>query len=177
WEVVGALNYDTAHARNFCAAHFKGDWLWFIDDDHTFQPDVLERLLAHQVDIVGPLCPRRRSPFTPVPTVDDVPVELSKPGLGVVTATGTAGLLVRRGVFDALDAPWFQHGSKQDGTHVSDDTYFCRQARAAGFDVHVDTSVQLTHLNVVDIGFAYRDGEWCRELTVGGMTVRLPGAK
>ena len=40
-----------------------GDWVWFIDDDHTFEPDVLLRLLAHNKEIIAPLVPMRYPPF------------------------------------------------------------------------------------------------------------------
>lgn len=174
WEIYGALNYDLAHARNFLAGNFAGDRLWFMDDDHSFAPDTLERLLAHDADIVGPLCLGRRSPFPACPRIDGKPLPLrEKPGLVEVDETGGAGLLVHRRVFDALEHPWFQHGTTPDGGHISDDQYFTRKAKAAGFKIFVDTSVAMPHWTVVQVAPHYDDG-WSKTLTVGGLTVTLP---
>src|SRR5262245_22412050 len=67
WQLVGAFNYDVAHSRNFLADTFTGDYLFFMDDDQVFPPDVLKRLLAHNLPIVGPLVLNRRAPFRPCP--------------------------------------------------------------------------------------------------------------
>ena len=34
-----------------------------IGDDHAFLPDMIERLVLHDVDVVAPLCLQRASPF------------------------------------------------------------------------------------------------------------------
>lgn len=40
--------------------------VWFIDDDHQFEPEILLRLIAHDVPVVGPLNIFSRPPFQPV---------------------------------------------------------------------------------------------------------------
>jgi len=56
WQ-AGGLNIPAN--RNDIGRDFVGDWLLMMDDDHTFQPDLLRRLLSHftddRVDIVVPV--------------------------------------------------------------------------------------------------------------------------
>jgi GT2 family glycosyltransferase len=169
WEVMGVMNYDLAHARNFLAQNFKGDHLWLMDDDHYFKPDVLRRLLAHGRELVGPLCLGRRPPFRPCPRVADTPISPGQPGLVEVDELGGAGLLIRRSVFETVEWPWFAHGPTQDGGHVSDDAYFTRKARDAGIPLLVDTSVTLAHMNVVAVEPRFEDGRWFTDFSVSGV--------
>jgi len=43
------------------------DYLWFMDDDHSFAPDLLQKLLeaaeTYDLPIVNPLCTMRTAPF------------------------------------------------------------------------------------------------------------------
>ncbi len=172
WQVHGALNYSETRARNWLAENFEGDWLWFIDDDHCFAPDILTRLLAHDVGIVAPLCFQRKAPFQPVALTSLEPREhwpgtsgKAAYGLQEVAATGTAGMLIHRQVFDALDRPYFFHDDGRDKSETSD-ILFCKAAREAGFDIYVDTSVTLTHLNVCGVTPVWEDGRCTRGLSV-----------
>ena len=87
-----------------------GDWVWFIDDDHAFDPQILMQLLSWNVDVVAPIYLMRQKPFLPVTLVDEgksidlttVPTE----GLAEVYATGTAGMLIRRRVFNKIHAAY-----------------------------------------------------------------------
>lgn len=135
---------DIAGNRNGACADLHGDWIWFVDDDHAFKPDVLLRLLALDLDIVTPLCLRRMQPFLPIPCVDGDFMDLSRyTGDEVVEVehAGSSGMLIRRHVIEALEPPWFQLGNG-----VSEDVAFCQKARAAGFKVHVDLGVRLGHI-------------------------------
>lgn len=41
-------------------------WLWFMGDDHAFEPQLLIKLLDRRVDCVTPFCLRRAHPFLTV---------------------------------------------------------------------------------------------------------------
>jgi GT2 family glycosyltransferase len=103
------------------------EWLWFIDDDMTFEPDILDRLLEvadeKERPIVGALCfsYHQGSDREVVPTIYQIGEKdgekklLSAIGyphdqLVQVHATGTGCLLVHRRVFVELakrwQAPW-----------------------------------------------------------------------
>src|SRR5438132_7134836 len=79
WQVMGALNYDENHARNFLVDNFEGEFIWFIDDDQAFPPKILYRLGDSRVDVVAPLVLQRRIPFAPVAIRDGYHVTLKDP--------------------------------------------------------------------------------------------------
>src|SRR5690348_3721098 len=52
-----------AEKRNLCARKFlegSEEWLLYLDSDMTPPPDVIPRLMRHQLPIVGALCFARR---------------------------------------------------------------------------------------------------------------------
>jgi len=104
--------------RQMLATPYKGQplqWLVFLDADATFQPNVLDQLLATAyittpwADIVGAWAPLRGKPY--LPTIDrgsgtweshDVncgPVE--------VIRTGHHCILIKRHVFERMAYPWY----------------------------------------------------------------------
>ena len=150
------LGSDTASARNDVCEQMVGDWVWFMDDDHNFAPDILIRLLQRDVPIVSPLCLRRTQPFYPVSTVDDNVLDVTRYGpdeLVPVQFTGSAGMVIRREVIEAVEPPWFELGNG-----ISEDVNFCRKAAAAGFPIYVDLGVPLGHITTCVI-WPSHDGE------------------
>lgn len=59
-------------------------------------------------------------------------------GLFEVGRCGRAGMLVKREVFEAIPAPWFQLGQAGNPEEPNEDVYFCRRAREAGYKILVD---------------------------------------
>jgi hypothetical protein len=146
-------------------------WLWVIGDDHGFARDTVLRLLAHDVDIVAPLVCRRGPPFSLLAFdeesgVDELgrtlyhaiqPDELPPHGLLPVAAAGSAGMLIKREVFEALEEPWFENS---DGYTQNEDVEFCRKARAAGYEVHIDVDTRIGHIGLVLIRPDRRGDQW-----------------
>lgn len=148
---VWQVGNDIAGSRNAACAKLgpEHDWVWFIDDDHAFDYDLLHGLLARNVDIVGPLCLRRVQPFLPTATVDGDFMDITRYApdeLVEVQQTGSSGMLIRRRVLDAIEPPWFELE-----TDVSEDIVFCRKACAAGFRIHVDMGQRLGHMTTAVI--------------------------
>lgn len=156
---------NITNARNEIVEGFlkdDADYLWFVDTDMVFDPDVLERLVAvaHPVDrpIVGALCFSLQKGMNARPTIytvrDDgkIGVRWDYPPDKVleVDATGTGCLLIHRSVFEKMrgvhgDAyPYFQEASL-GSLPVGEDITFCIRARALGFPIYVDTSVKVGH--------------------------------
>ena len=46
------------------ARELGAEWLMFIDSDMVFEPDHVEMLLKHDLDVVGGLCTKRVPPFS-----------------------------------------------------------------------------------------------------------------
>ena len=134
------------------------EWVWLLHDDCEPAPDTLERLLwaatrDRTVAVVGPkvLDGQDRR------TLREVGVSIDRAGRRVtgidpgeidqgqhdhkldVLAVGSAGLLVRRDVWDKLG------GFDPSLRLFRDDVDFCWRAQAAGYRVQVVTSAVLYH--------------------------------
>lgn len=175
--ITGQIGSDIPEARNHLIEQMlatEAEWLWFVDDDHTFPHEIVMALLARNVDIVAPLVLRRQSPFWPIATgLDGNFLDLAKTPpneLVPVMQCGTSGMLLRRKVVEALEDPWFTFVHDADGRRVSEDVNFCRMARAAGFEIHVDTSITMGHTTTATVEPVWddeRDG-WMTGITVAG---------
>jgi hypothetical protein len=176
-QVIGG---DWCSARNELARRCidEGyDYLWFMDDDHSFGPDLLQKLLnaaeAYNLPIVNPLCTMRTAPFhlvtfaaNPDPDSKDryLPISLEGlPGEGIVEleAGGCAGMLIRRDVLEATGSNWFEY------TDRSEDIVFCEKAKAAGFKIYADLSARLGHITTAVIVPALTENGWETGITVG----------
>ena len=156
-------------ARKFLADH-DADWLWFIDTDMTFPPDILDRLVeaAHPRDrpIMGALCFSVQNGFKACPTIyvlrTDGKVgrvfEYERDTLMGGIFTGTGCLLIHRSVFEKMrDAKredgralypkpyeWF-HNTQLGDLPVGEDITFCIRAAALKIPIHVDTRIKCGH--------------------------------
>lgn len=175
-EVRAYQGSDTTALRNRAVEEFVGDWIWFIDDDHAFNPDTFERLYKRNVDIVQALCLRRVSPFYPVATsLDGNFLRLNDHGendLVEVMYAGASGMLIRRNVLDKIGEPWFDIKTGQ-----SEDVGFCDKARDAGFKIHVDMGVRLGHASAAMIWPVWdeekEDDQWVTGIGVAGANLKI----
>lgn len=140
------------------------EWLLFLDSDLTFPAFTLGRLLSHNKPIVGASYLRRSPPHELlVMALPGSGKQTVSAGLHEVAMVPTGCLLVRAAVFRKMARPWFEaplvRSADQlpEALHeyiapqllpavIGEDTWFCAQARAAGFKVWLD--VELTQ----DIG-------------------------
>lgn len=136
-------------------------WLWIMGDDHCFEPDALMRLLEHDKDCIMPLTLRRLFPWDAVLmkefspershflwyTWEEIAV-FNAPF--VIAAGGTAGLLVKRRVFEHMPRPWFQVGTwvRDD---LQEDIYFTWKANQMGHTVYCDPNVPMGHVTTAVI--------------------------
>ena len=124
--------------------------LLFIDSDMSFEADAAERLLARDKDIIGVPYNLRVFPKTSTVKVWDENgkelMEYQGNGLIKVAAVGTGFMLIRTEVFSKLSHPWFFWRAKENGEVLEgEDSWFCRKAREAGYDIWCDTTVNMKH--------------------------------
>jgi hypothetical protein len=149
------------------------DWLWMVDTDATFGPDVIERLVAvahpKTAPIVGALAfavkPRTEqanecfaTPLEGIPTLfrftetgvvalTDYPRDELVP----VHSTGAHCILIHRSVLadkrwlDGHPSPWYRTAVR-NGAVVSEDQFFCLKAGSLGYPIFVDTSIKTGHV-------------------------------
>lgn len=168
-KLIWTKGVDVVGNMNRMVDGMEGDWLWVLGDDHVFDFDLLNRLLAHDVDIVVPLCLKRNPPYDPVvysgQNEKDEYIgytDLPESGLVEVHAAGSAGMLIRRRVFDALSDPVFEaYGG------LNEDLTFCAKAREAGFTIWCDVEARLGHIGILCVWPIWVDGEWKIQLQLG----------
>lgn len=161
------VGYQVEHARNLITQDALNripdlTHIMWIDDDMTFEPDAIRRLLERDVPIVGGLCFNRRPPFAPVLvnfTERGFAFDYGyTEGLNQYDATGAAFLLTKKEVYLKIrekyaEGPWSIIG-------VGEDVSFCKRATSVGYKVLVDTTVKIGHIApdvVIDEAFAKRN--------------------
>ena len=127
--------------------------LFFVDSDMVFPPDTLDRLLAHDKDIVHGKYNYRYEPRTPMvfgfgdngmKMVSDkeMPKELFK-----VAGVPTGCTLIKASVFEKLTKPYFFFDYTADGRmENSEDVYFSRKCAEAGIEMWCDPTIEIDHI-------------------------------
>lgn len=125
------------------ALETKSDYILFLDSDMVFPDFTLHALLLHDKDIVGAnYVKRREGAYDSNTQAMNKEMVVTKPdstGLVKCDFVGTGCVLIKTDVFKDLPKPWFlipYIEAKDD--FGSDDVYFCRKAREAGFSIWAD---------------------------------------
>lgn len=151
--LVAEEGYTIAENRHYVAVQAlnnASDYLFFVDDDMTFEPDYLDKMIAHKKDIIGGVYASRmeNSPRLVYKTMDDV-LDLREQPLEEVTqviAKGTALMVIDMKVF-AMPRPWFEFTYNENGMCTEgEDWFFCKKAGKHGFTTWVDPLVKVGHL-------------------------------
>jgi GT2 family glycosyltransferase len=74
----------------------------------------------------------------------------------------TGCMMIHRRVLDALEKPFFRLVTDEAATRLmdSEDFYFCRKAREAGFTIYLDTDMPCSHVKDVDLREILH---WCEQ--------------
>lgn len=128
----------------------------FVDYDVLPRPKTLLKLLEHDKDIISGVyptiqkckiswCLSRDEPFKTMP-YNDLP---NNPFKASVICNGM--MLVKMEVFDKLEWPYWRSEYIKGNIVTGADVYFCRKARAAGYDLWVDPKLKCNHFKIVDL--------------------------
>ena len=164
-----------SRARNLLTQDFlesECDFLLFIDSDINFQPEAIFRLLAWSSDdpkkgIVAAVPRVRDEKTTYITNLDhDEDNKLTMNRMGLVRAedVATAFMMVRKEVFQTLkdnhpEWKYYDERSKRDlsaifdftvqnNQYIGEDFLFCQRARAEGFEVWIDPTIELGHMGI-----------------------------
>lgn len=152
------FGYNIDQVRNLIADWVvKGfDYLFSVDSDIAFPPDTLERLLAHDRDMVSGLYIQRKPGEHILEVyehngrggVTNIPYgKIAGRGLVEIASCGFGCVLVKADVFRAIDYPHFKYHSAIDHANtISEDVDFCRKALNKGFKIWADTNVKCRHI-------------------------------
>lgn len=150
-----------AHNRNEAvrlAKEHKSDYLMFIDNDMQFPASGIQRLLDADKEIIGVHYNARPKPGGQVVSTVKLRDPNNDPQFGQVIASeipaqlftcfavGTGFTLIKMGVFDKLQFPYFVSGQMENGEAFTEDVYFCSKAKEAGIEVWVNPTVKMSHI-------------------------------
>jgi len=146
--IVSTKGYNCAENRNYIAAQAikKGcTHLLHVDDDMIYEPDTLDKLLAHDKDIVGGLYKTKYEVQDYV--IEYLNTDVMPDKLFECAALGTGLLLVKTEVYKKTPQPWYGYVWFDNGmVKESVDWVFCKNARKAGFKVWCDPQVTAKHI-------------------------------
>lgn len=164
-----------SHNKMIAECLKRDDWnyLLFLEHDHEFPNDLLERVGHYTDPIVGGLY-FNRVPDDPQPVAYNwnsnrtaikrlQPYEmyhiLDKPGLYDVDVVPMGCTAIRRDVLENWpeEVPWFHApgSDRRDTDQMSDDVWFCRKAQEQGWSIKLDSRVTPTHFGIVPIHAGY----------------------
>lgn len=161
---LGGPDCDTNRNRALRVLPDEARWVFFLDDDQSFSPDTLMRLLytmygSHGIDAVTGLYTKKKPPFSPVLfktnppgseltfgrfTLDEL-AEIRRTS-GPVIRVGACGggmLLVKRETLDLIGDPWFSPGP---GRGWGGDIGFCGAMLHSGLKLFADLGVAVGHV-------------------------------
>jgi hypothetical protein len=153
------INNGVSQARKQMG--FWGDYYLMLDADIKFNVEHVKTLIAADKDIVSGAYNDRAMPSKIVAGGYDEDgichrettfLNDSDRGLRKVRFTGAGFLLIKRGVLEALEFPWFRETvvtyGKDDANAccVGEDIGFCQHAEAAGYEIWCDCDCKVEHL-------------------------------
>ena len=155
--LVASEGYSIAENRNYIAVQALNngsEYVLMIDDDMTFEPDLLDKLIENGKDIVGVAYHPRSDTGQIIKYMDEVTsvaIESSDDPKYKDTfechATGTGIILIKCEVFKRVPRPWFMFEYYETGQcKLGEDWYFCREAKKAGFKIYTDPKPLVGHL-------------------------------
>ena len=159
-------NHDAVRNNLVSQALNKGcTHILMMDTDQVYyDSDTIKKLLAHNKPVVGARVHRRYPPFDPIllretedgrhyhMDYDEIDRIVTAGETVKVPATGCGCILYDTKVFLDIDPPWFLHTKTAAGRTKGEDIYFCEQLRRSGYDIFVDTSINISHLSIQEIG-------------------------
>ena len=149
YTVAGTLIFDQRNKLAEAALNEGADYILWLDADMRFPKNTIERLLAHDKDIVGVNATTRNYPVAPTAKHLECDFEANestwlpvnskgKAGIERVAAIGCGVMLCKAKVFQDTAKPWFWFYSLKNGKTLGEDVHFCIAAHDAGFETWVD---------------------------------------
>lgn len=153
--VNGSLVYDARNSIVQKSIECKADYVMFIDDDIVFPIDGIDKLIAHNKDIVSglyfgrregrnePIAYKRLYPYNifrkgaKIDIIDDVDTFQEVRGVGMGFCLIKTDVL--RKILKHYPTPF------EPMKCMGEDLSFCYRARRLGYKVYVDPSIQLGH--------------------------------
>lgn len=140
----------------------------FVDDDMAYKADALNRLLAHDRDVVSGIYLGRMYPHVPLifDLVDEegacFPIYLTDglDGLVPIVAAGFGFVLIKMHVFEKMEKPYVRLGELNKEEWCDDIGFFKRLREQTGVQCFCDLNVKLGHMGTMIMWANQVDGKW-----------------
>jgi len=151
---------EVGDARNHIVEMALADnveYLFFLDYDVVPPPNAFIKLLSLKVPIAAGVYHLKAVPPQPLIMVNGWSKAFEEYDYGDLVKADAVGMgctLIHMDVFRKIPKPWFKtspgYSEKTSAIlpGMTEDIYFCAKARAAGYDIIVDTSIQCGHMDV-----------------------------
>ena len=152
-----AITLDKSHAKK---QHFDFDYFLSMDADMAFDISNLERLIAHNLDIVSMAYVGRTDALcnyimagswssTPGISHMDNWIPVYEHGIIKCDWVGMGACLIKKAVLEKMEHPYFRHSVIDNGesaNEVTEDWGFCIAAKNAGYAIYVDCDNRAAHI-------------------------------
>jgi len=152
------FGYNIDQVRNLIASWAeKFDYLFSVDSDIVLPNDTLVKMLSHDVDVISGVYIQRKENIE-IPEIYrknqhggmsnvNIAQLLKNPTLQEIDGCGFGCVLVKTDVIKKIGYPQFVYTSALDHAHtISEDVYFCHQAKEVGAKIYVDASIVCNHV-------------------------------
>jgi len=155
----------TIARRNLTDIFLKSDfeYAWWVDSDMKFPIDTPVRLLKRGVPFVGANYRRRRFPnpgFTGMMgqpgSFRELITDDNSPAMEQVDVLPHGCVLTHRSIYEKVPQPhYLQEFVPEMNLEIGEDIYFCRKAKAAGFQVWCDheLSREIAHIGIFHFNY------------------------
>ena len=158
--VIAEEGYTVAENRNYIAVRALNngsDYLFMVDDDMTFESEILDKMLAVHKDILGVAYHPRSETGQITKYLDETHAiklaETDDPKYKQpfkCYATGTGIILIKCDVFRRVPRPWFMFEYHDTGQcKLGEDWYFCILAGKHGIETWCDPRVKVGHIGEI----------------------------
>ena len=149
--------YDCARARNEIikkALDGNYNYVLMVDSDIIIPETALDYLLENPVDICTGFFPRKNTNIKELElfklgTKDYINRfmydEIQSNERIEIKGCGFGCILINVNVLKNLKYPWFKYVVYDSGAFLSEDLYFCTEARNAGYKIYADPRVRCGH--------------------------------
>lgn len=135
------------------ALEWGADYILWWDDDIVAQDDALIRLFEADKDVISGIAFGRTEPYAmcsyrhktgdyqDLSGFDPIVANEAHTGIKKCDATGTGLMLMKVDVLSDLHKPYFRWPEE-----AAEDIEFCSRLRQLGYEIHIDTDIELGHL-------------------------------
>lgn len=129
------------------------DFILWLDSDMVFEPEDVSKLIQANKDIISgaySVGAKGHEQETVAGFLRGGRVRLDQLTSSVIEVdyVGLGCLLMKKGVFESMEYPWFDKVYSNAGgniTHIGDDFALCMRAKTLGWKIHLHTGVVFGH--------------------------------